>query len=61
MDKFYFSNVDISPYWKIYRSLKVVLIPSDWWNVKSWKLAFEFNNNVECVYLGHRRSSEKDK
>ena len=58
-DKFYFSNVPDSERWDTNPYLNVVLVPSNWWSVTAWKLAFEFNKNVECVYLGIKKSRTK--
>ena len=53
--KYYFSNVATSTDYDIDHSLVVILVPSNWWSVTAWKLAFEFNRNVECVYLGTKK------
>ena len=56
-DKIYFSSADYDSGWdynNIDKTMYVVLIPSKWWSIKEWILAFGFMKSFYIVGMARK-------
>jgi len=54
LQKYYFSNIDMGTNFETEKSMRIFIYPVDWWNIKSWMLAFDFNKSVEIIGMSNK-------